>query len=436
MKIVIAPDKFKGSLTAAEAADAIAAGLRAEWPEAELVTVPVADGGDGTVDAAVAAGLERVPVTVDGPTGEPVRASYARRGELAVIELADACGLRRLPGGRPAPLTASSFGCGQVLAAALAAGARQIILGVGGSASTDGGAGLLQALGARVLDARGEPLARGGGALREVAALDPTGLNPALREVAAMDPTGLNPALREVAALDPTGLNPALREVAALDPTGLNPALREVAALDLSGLHPGLRPSTVILATDVVNPLTGPDGAAEVYGPQKGASPEQITELASGLRRWAAVVAAATGTDRSQAPGAGAAGGVGFAALAVLGAQARPGIGLVLDLVDFDAALDGAALVITGEGSLDTQTLAGKAPAGVARAAARRGIPVVAVAGRSTLTEDQLATIGICRVYTLSDLEPDPARSSAQASTLLRRVGQALAREVQAVTGP
>ena len=406
MKIVIAPDKFKGSLPAAEVATAIAAGLRAEWPEAELVTVPVADGGDGTVDAAVAAGLERVPVTVDGPTGEPVQASYARRGELAVIELADACGLRRLPGGRPAPLTASSFGCGQVLAAALAEGARQIILGVGGSASTDGGAGLLQALGARVLDARGEPLARGGG------------------------------ALREVATLDVTGLNPALREVATLDLTGLNPALREVATLDLTGLRPGLRPGTVILATDVVNPLTGPDGAAEVYGPQKGASPEQITELASGLRRWAAVVAAATGTDRSQAPGAGAAGGVGFAALAVLGAQARPGIGLVLDLVDFDAALDGAALVITGEGSLDTQTLAGKAPAGVARAAATRGIPVVAVAGRSTLTDDQLATTGISRVYTLTDLEPDPVRSSAQASTLLRRVGQALARDAQAVNGP
>ena len=376
MKIVIAPDKFKGSLPAAEVAAAIAAGLRAEWPAAELVTVPVADGGEGTVDAAVAAGLERVPVTVDGPTGEPVHASYARRGEVSVIELADACGLMRLPGGRPAPLTASSFGCGQVLAAALAAGARQIILGVGGSASTDGGAGLLQALGAKVLDARGEPLARGGA------------------------------------------------------------ALRDVATLDLAGLPPALRASSVILATDVTNPLTGPDGAAEVYGPQKGASPEQITELASGLRRWAAVVAAATGTDRSQAPGAGAAGGVGFAALAVLGAQARPGIGLVLDLVDFDAALDGAALVITGEGSLDTQTLAGKAPAGVARAAATRGIPVVAVAGRSTLTEGQLATTGISRVYTLSDLEPDPVRSSAEASTLLRRVGQALAREVQAVTGP
>ena len=391
MKIVIAPDKFKGSLPAAEVADAIAAGLRAGWPGAELVTVPVADGGEGTVDAAVAAGLERVPVTVDGPTGEPVHASYARRGEVAVIELADACGLLRLPGGLLAPLTASSFGCGQVLAAALAAGARQIILGVGGSASTDGGAGLLQALGARVLDTRGEPLARGGA---------------------------------------------ALRDVATLELSGLHPALRDVAALELTVLHPALRVSSVILATDVVNPLTGPDGAAEVYGPQKGASPEQITELASGLRRWAAVVAAATGTDRSQAPGAGAAGGVGFAALAVLGAQARPGIGLVLDLVDFDAALDGAALVIIGEGSMDTQTLAGKAPVGVARAAARRGIPVVAVVGRSTLTEDQLATTGISRVYALSDLEPDPARSSAQASTLLRRVGQALAREVQAVTGP
>ena len=391
MKIVIAPDKFKGSLPAAEVARAIAAGLRAEWPEAELVTVPVADGGDGTVDAAVAAGLGRVPVTVDGPTGEPVHASYARRGEVAVIELADACGLMRLPGGRPAPLTASSFGCGQVLAAALAAGARQIILGVGGSASTDGGTGLLQALGAGVLDTRGEPLARGGAALRDVATLDLGGLHPALRTVAAPDPAGLDP---------------------------------------------GLRAGTVILATDVVNPLTGPDGAAEVYGPQKGASPEQVTELASGLRRWAGVVAAATGTDRAQAPGAGAAGGVGFAALAVLGAQARPGIELVLDLVDFDSALDGAVLVIIGEGSLDTQTLAGKAPAGVARAAARRGIPVVAVAGRSTLTDDQLATTGISRVYTLTDLEPDPVRSSAQAGTLLRRVGQALARDVQAVTGP
>jgi len=369
MKIVIAPDKFKGSLPATEVAAAIAAGLRAELPGAELATIPVADGGDGTVDAAVAAGLERVPVTVDGPTGEPVRASYARHGEVAVVELADACGLSRLPGGRLEPLTASSFGAGQALAAALEAGARRIIFGVGGSASTDGGAGLLQALGARVLDVRGEQLARGGG------------------------------------------------------------ALRDVAALDLAGLHPALRAASVVLATDVANPLTGPDGAAEVYGPQKGASPEQVVKLADGLRRWAAVVAEATGTDWSRAPGAGAAGGVGFAALAVLGAEPHPGIGLVLDLAGFGAALDGAALVITGEGSLDTQTLAGKAPMGVAQAAARRGIPVVAVAGRSTLTEGERARTGITAVYTLSDLEPDPARSSSQASVLLRRVGQAVARD-------
>jgi glycerate 2-kinase len=376
MRIVVAPDKFKGSLPAAEVAGAIAAGLRAELPSAELVTIPVADGGDGTVDAAVAAGFERVPVTVDGPTGEPVAASYARRGEVAVVELATACGLMRLPGGRCAPLTASSFGAGQVLGAALEAGPRRIIFGVGGSASTDGGAGVLQALGARVLDLRGAELARGGA------------------------------------------------------------ALRDVAALDLAGLHPALRAASVILATDVINPLTGPDGAAEVYGPQKGATPAQISELDSGLRRWAAVVAAATGSDLSQAPGAGAAGGVGFAALAVLGAERRLGIEVILDLLDFDAALDGTDLVVIGEGSLDIQTLAGKAPVGVARAATRRGIPVVAVAGRSTLTAGELARAGIAAVYTLSDLEPDPARSSAGASVLLRRIGQALARDRLARVGP
>jgi glycerate kinase len=390
MRIVIAPDKFKGSLGATEVAAAIAAGLRAglagaerpgaERSGAELVTIPVADGGEGTVDAAVAAGFERVLVTAAGPLGEPVRASYARRGEVAVIELACVCGLMRLPGGRREPLAASSFGLGDVLRAALEAGARRIILGVGGSASTDGGTGLLQALGARMLDARGEPLGRGlGGGL------------------------------------------------------GGGAALGEVAALDLSGLHPALRSCSLTIATDVDNPLTGPSGAAEVYGPQKGATPAQVRELAGGLRRWAAVVASATGTetatDWSQAPGSGAAGGVGFAARAVLGAEPRPGIGLVLDLVGFDAALAGAALVVTGEGSLDTQSLSGKAPVGVAWAAARRGIPVVAVAGRSTLTAAQLAAAGITAVYPLSDLEPDPARCRAEASVLLERVGRAIARD-------
>jgi glycerate kinase len=379
MRIVIAPDKFKGSLSATQVAAAIAAGLRAEWPAAELVTIPVADGGDGTVDAAVAAGFERMPVTVAGPTGEPVHTSYARRGETAVVELACACGLMLLPGGRREPLTASSFGAGQVLAAALEAGARRIIFGVGGSASTDGGAGLLQALGARVLDSRGEVLGGGlGGGLGR-------------------------------------GLGGG--------------ALRDVASLDLRLLHPALRTCSVILATDVTNPLTGPHGAAEVYGPQKGASPAQVSELASGLRRWAAVVAEAVGVDWSQAPGAGAAGGVGFAALAVLGAEPRPGIGLVLDLAHFDSTLADAELVITGEGSLDEQSLSGKAPVGVAQAAGRHGIPVVAVVGRSTLTQAQLAAAGISAVYPLSDLESDLARSNTEASTLLERVGRAIARD-------
>ena len=382
MKIVVAPDKFKGSLPAAQVAAAVAAGLRsglarAGCPAAELVTIPVADGGEGTVDAAVAAGFERVPVTAAGPAGDPVRSGYARRGEVAVVELAGVCGLARLPGGRPAPLAASSFGAGEVLRAALESGARRIVLGVGGSASTDGGAGLLQALGARVLGASGELTAPMGGG-----------------------------------------------------------ALRDVVALDLTGLHAALHGTEIILAADVANPLTGPDGAAEVYGPQKGASPAEVAVLAAGLRRWAAVVAATIGTDWSQVPGAGAAGGVGFAALAVLGATRRPGIELVLDLAGFETALDGADLVITGEGSLDTQSLAGKTPVGVARAAGRHGIDVVAVAGRSTLTAAELAAAGIAAVYPLSALEPDLERCRAEAASLLRRVGQMIARDrlTEAVT--
>jgi glycerate 2-kinase len=385
MKIVVAPDKFKGSLPATQVAAAIADGLRAGRPGAELVTIPVADGGEGTVDAAVAAGFERVPVTAAGPAGDPVRASYARRGEVAVVELACVCGLARLPGGpgssRAAPLTASSFGAGEVLRAALEAGARRIVLGVGGSASTDGGAGLLQALGARVLDTRGKPVRPGGAGLRDVATLDLTGLHPALQ-------------------------------------TALQTAR-----------YPAGFAADIVLAADVDNPLTGPDGAAEVYGPQKGASPAEVDALAAGLHRWAAVVAAVTGRDWSQAPGAGAAGGVGFAALAVLGATRRPGIELVLDLAGFDTALDGADLVITGEGSLDAQSLAGKTPVGVARAAARRGIAAVAVAGRSTLTEAELAAAGIAAVYSLSDLEPDLERCRAEAAPLLRGIGQMIARD-------
>jgi glycerate kinase len=379
MRIVVAPDKFKGSLPAAEVAAAVAAGLRAVAGDAEILAMPVADGGDGTVDAAVAAGFERVPVTAAGPDGEPVRASYARRGDVAVVELACVCGLALLPAGRRAPLTASSFGAGEVLRAALDAGARQVVLGVGGSASTDGGAGMLAALGARVLGADGEPVGR---------------------EVAG----------RRVAG---------------------GADLELVAALDLAGLHPAFRSgeASLTLAADVDNPLTGLDGAAAVYGPQKGASPAEVARLDAGLRRWAAVVAAAVGKDWSAAPGAGAAGGVGFAAMAVLGARMQPGIELVLELTGLEARLAGADLVITGEGSLDGQSLAGKAPVGVARAAARHGVPVVAVAGRNTLTGAELAAAGIAAVYPLTAIEPDLERCQAEAAALLYQVGQMIARD-------
>lgn len=360
MKVLVAPDKFKGSLTAAEVASAVASGLADVHPGIEVRTLPVADGGDGTVDAAVAAGFRRVRVPARGPTGALVMASYAVRGDTAVVELAEASGLHRLPGGLE-PLTASSAGTGDVIAAAVGAGCRRIVLGVGGSACTDGGAGMLTALGARLLDGSGHDLPPGGF------------------------------------------------------------ALSRLASLDLSGLS--LSDVDIELASDVDNPLFGPNGAAFVYGPQKGASPDDVETLDAALRQWASIA----GPEFASRPGAGTAGGVGFAAMAVLGARMRPGITLLLDLLGFDDALAEAALVVTGEGSLDRQTLSGKAPAGVARAAAAKGIPCVAVSGRCQLSTGELAEAGIAAAYALTDLEPDPARCMAEAAPLLRRLTHRLA---------
>jgi glycerate 2-kinase len=369
MRVVVAPDKFKGSLTAAQVAARVAAGLARAAPGAEVVQVPVADGGDGTLEAALSAGYRRVPVRAEGPTGEPVDTAYAERDGVAVVELADVSGLRRLPGGRPAARTASSFGTGQVLAAALDAGCRRVVLGIGGSACTDGGAGMVQALGGRARGAGDQEVGRGGA------------------------------------------------------------ALAAVASLDLSGLHPALPGAEVVVASDVDNPLLGPNGAAAVYGPQKGASPGEVAELDAALASWADAVRRASGRDLAATPGAGAAGGVGFAALAVLGASLRPGIGLVLDLVGFPAALPGAGLVITGEGSIDAQTLHGKAPAGVAAAARAAGIPVVAVAGRSLLAPADLEAAGILAAYALTDLEPDPDRCMTDAGPLLERLAARVAHD-------
>ncbi|MEU4895536.1 glycerate kinase [Streptomyces sp. NPDC044780] len=373
-RVLIAADKFKGSLTAVEVAERVTAGLRRGAPRGgeglRIEALPVADGGDGTVDAAVAAGFERRTARVTGPLGGPVTAAYALRGSTAVVEMAEASGLRHLPEGVFAPLTATTYGSGELLRAALDAGARTIVFGVGGSATTDGGAGMLGALGARFLREDGTPVAPGGG------------------------------------------------------------ALRDLATADLSGLDPRLADTEIVLASDVDNPLTGPKGAAAVYGPQKGASEDDVAALDAALAHYARVLERAVGTSAAEyalAPGAGAAGGIGYGALLGLGAAFRPGIEVMLDVLGFATALAGADLVITGEGSLDEQTLHGKAPAGVAAAARARGIEVVAVCGRLALAPAALGSAGIRRAYALTDLEPDPSRCIAEAGPLLERTAQRLA---------
>jgi len=368
-RVLLAPDKFKGSLPASGVADAVGRGIRSVLPGAEVVALPVADGGDGTLDAALAAGFERVPVTVVGPTGEPVATAYARRGSVAVVEMADACGLVRLPGDVPAPLTASSTGLGEVVRAALDAGCDELVLGIGGSASTDGGAGMLAALGVRLLDRQDNPLPAGGGAL-----------------------------------------------------AGL-------ASVDLSGLHPAAEKARFVVACDVDNPLLGPTGAAAVYGPQKGATPDDVASLDAALGRLADVVASALGEDHRGEAGAGAAGGVGFAALALLDATLRPGIDLMLDLVGFDAHVPGSTLVVTGEGALDAQSLHGKAPVGVARRAAAAGVAVVAVCGHRALGVEELRAAGIGAAYALLDLEPDVETCIREPAPLLVRLGEQIAHE-------
>jgi glycerate 2-kinase len=367
MRIVVAPDKFKGSATAAEAAAALAAGLRSARPDLEIVELPVADGGDGTVAAALAAGFVPVRTVAEGPVGHPVETTFGLSDGTAVIELADVAGLRRLPASGPEPLRASTYGVGQVIAAAMDGGATTIVLGIGGSASTDGGAGMVQALGVRLTDGRGFDLGRGGAALAELAAIDPAGLDG------------------------------------------------RIAA------------SRLRVACDVENPLLGPSGAAAVFAPQKGASPEDVAVLERALARWAALTQSVTGLDLAGEPGAGAAGGTGFAALAYLGARLVPGADLVLELIGFETALTGAGLVVTGEGSLDRQTLGGKAPVGVARAAGKHGIPVIVVAGRIELSPAELADAGFAAAYSLAEMEHDQAVSMANVAELLAVIGRQVA---------
>lgn len=368
-RVLLAPDKFKGTLTAAEVAAGLTAGIRERCPATDVVTLPVADGGDGLLAAFEAAGFERVAVRATDATGRLAPASYVRRGQDAIVEMAEVAGLGRLRGPH-APMTASSRGVGEVIAAAIDAGCTRVLVGIGGSASTDGGVGLVQALGGRVLDATG-------------------------------------------AEVGPGGLGAGT-----------------VAAVDLAGLSKRLGATRIEVACDVDNPLTGPEGAAAVYGPQKGADTDQVGQLDAALTRWADVVTAATGSDHRDEPGAGAAGGVGFAAVAILQAQLRPGAQLMLELLGFRDAVAEADLVVTGEGSLDEQTLRGKAPAAVASAAHAAGVPVVAVAGRCSLDEGRLRSAGFDDVYTLVDEASTPQQALDDPISLLRQIGFRLAGRV------
>ena len=344
MKIVIAPDSFKESLSAPEVAQAIARGWLAVYPDAEIALCPMADGGEGTVDAVLAAtGGERRELTVQGPLATQVQAHWGWLGDgTAVIEMAAASGLHWVPSAQRDARVTSSYGTGELIRAALDAGATRIILGLGGSATNDGGSGLLRALGARFLDAGGNELRPGGA------------------------------------------------------------ALAKLQRVDLSALDARLHDVQVDVAADVDNPLCGPRGASAVFGPQKGANPAQVEELDAALARMAEVVSEALGEDFSNFPGVGAAGGLGFAAKAFFDARFRPGVELVAELSGLAEAVAGADLVITGEGRLDAQSLHGKTPVGVARVAQAQGVPVIALAGSLGDGYQQVREAGIEAAFSLA----------------------------------
>lgn len=329
MKIVIAPDSYKESLSALEVANAIEQGFREIWPDADYVKLPVADGGEGTVEAMVAATAGRiVDVDVTGPLGEPVTAFFGLSGDerTAFIEMAAASGLEQVPVALRDPLKTTSWGTGELIRHALDAGVDHIIIGLGGSATNDGGAGMVQALGAKLLDARQNEIGKGG------------------------------------AALD------------------------ALARIDISQLDPRLAACRIEVACDVTNPLTGKEGASAVFGPQKGATAETIDRLDTALVHYAQIIARDLEVDVLELAGGGAAGGMGAALYAFCGAQLRRGIEIVTDALQLDACVADADLVVTGEGRMDSQTIHGKVPVGVAKVAKRYHKPVIGIAG--SLTSD------------------------------------------------
>jgi glycerate 2-kinase len=371
MRIVIAPDSFKECATAAQVADAIADGVRRVLPDAELVIVPMADGGEGTVDALVASTEGRhVECRVTGPLGEPVAARYGILGDggTAVIEMAAASGLGLVPLERRDPRITTTRGTGELMRDALDRGVHQIIIGIGGSATNDGGAGMAQALGFSLQDDQGSELPPGGA------------------------------------------------------------ALADLAHIDDANRHPGLAECDVLVACDVDNPLCGPSGASHVYGPQKGADADTAEALDKALRHFGEVVERACGTPVLDLPGAGAAGGLGAGLVAFAGGRLRPGVNIVAEACALERHMEGAALVITGEGAMDGQTVNGKTPVGVAQIAKRKGIPVVAIAGSLGPGYEAVYDHGIEAAFSIVSRPMSLEEAMEQVEPLLRDTAEAVTR--------
>lgn len=375
MRVVLAPQGFKESLTGLEIAAAMEAGVHAVWPAAETVLVPVADGGDGTLQSLVdASGGSIRSAAVSDPLGRPILAEWGALGDgrTAVVEMARAAGLALLGEGERDPLHTTTYGVGELVRAALDEGYRHFIVGIGGSATVDGGAGMAQALGVQLLDHDGEPLQRGGG------------------------------------------------------------ALRHLARIDVGGLDPRLAEATVDVACDVTNPLTGDLGAAAVYGPQKGATPETIPVLDEALRRLAEVMRRDLGREVEHVAGAGAAGGLGAGLMAFLGGRLRSGADIVLEAVELDAKLEGADLVLVGEGRMDRSSVFDKAPVAVAKRAKRRGIPVVAIVGSLGEGYRGVHEHGIDAVYSLAEGPMTLEQAMAGTAPLVERVTEQVVRGLAA----
>ena len=378
-RLLLAMDKFKGTLTSHEAADALRRGLERGCPTARITTVPVADGGDGTVDAAVSVGYVRQSFVVCGPIGEAVTTDVAIHGNIAIVEVATVCGLQQLPFGSRRPLESTSYGVGELLLALAERGITTVVLGLGGSATTDGGAGMLCALGARFLDESGAPLPPGGG------------------------------------------------------------ALVRLGSIDWRGLHGRVRDLDIVIASDVDSPLLGQNGAAHMFGPQKGADGATVQLLEDGLQNLVSVlmrfpsphVSDSTATLMALEPGAGASGGLGFGAR-LLDSRIVSGARLVLDLLNLRLLIQKADLVITGEGCLDRQSLRGKVPVAIARIAAEEGVPTIAVVGQCAITENEWSSAHLSNVWSMNDIDSDTAESASTSREVLGLIGEQIAEALTA----